>query len=256
MAAETSLRSTERDVGTLVGVFLAVFLLHFCQRYLVGPKLSATYRHLDHATRFDWDQRVLNILFQLPQAFFNCYILFLCPQTAADPLWAYPSYANTGFIAIIAFYLYDLIIFLIHPHVSHAAVWVFHHVLAITLLTWQVIYQRTSALPSSVFLISASAHVLNETRWFLRTARVARMREWMNILSATCNLVMFATCVVPPPYLVWLAARSRGCEFGVMFWTHMRLYCQVAFLIVWLPHCAMVVAQMRRTMRHWRPKAD
>lgn len=241
----------EYNFAVLVATLVTLIILHTVQKHLIGPKFSATYSNLDHATRFDWDQRVLNIAFQLPQTFFNGYVLFFCPETTIDPLWAYPSYANTCFVIIIGFYLYDSVLFVTHPRMSHSSAWIFHHLFALLLLTWQVCFQKTSALPASIFLVSASSHIFNELRWFLRATRISSFSRCANVLSLSCNLVMFATCIVPPPYLIVMIARQRSCAVLDVFFVHMRRVCRIAFLLVWLPHCVMVFVQVRRTMRHW-----
>lgn len=240
-----------QDSTALALVFVALLALHTLQRYLLGPRLSATYRKLPPDIRFDWDQRALNLAFQVAQTAFNCHVLFFSTVIAADPLWGYTVAAHAGFIAITGFYLYDCALFITHPDAELVTFWVCHHLFASGMLIWLTGYQRTSALPASAFLVSASGHVFNEVRWFLRTTRAVNARVWANAVGVACNIVIFATCVVPPPYLVWLASRVRDVPWLDMFTVHMRTQCVLTYFFVWIPHCSIFCLQVRRTLRHW-----
>lgn len=240
------------DSAVLFLSLLSLLALHALQRRVLSPRLApATYHLLRPSTRFDWDQRALNLAVQLLQAFFNCTILFLNAATAADPLYAYPPYAHAGFLAVAAFYLYDALLFFLHPSPPHRRFWLAHHFLAAGALLWLTSRQQTSALPAATFLVSAAGHVPNEARWFLRAAPGARARARANAVGVAGTFVLLATCIVPPPYLVLLAARTRGATWREMMFSHMLVQCQIVYWLVWLPHCAIVVVQVQRTVRHW-----
>lgn len=241
------------DSVVLAVSWIFLLLLLAFQRNVLGPKFS-TYRNLSSTEQYDWDQRALNLAFQVSQIIFNCHILFLCAETARSPLYGYTPVAHTGFLVIAAFYFFDAALFVAHPETTHVVGWTAHHLFAAGMLIWLTAFQRTSALPASAFLISAAGHIFNELRWFFRTtgARHARhMREVYNAISVVCNVVLFATCVVPPPYLVLLSARQRGVTLRVMFSEKMRWACVVCYWIVWLPHCLLFAVQVKRTLRHW-----
>lgn len=259
MTLEAGLCGTEQSCGSVPSAVpdLAVFcaslllILVFCafQKHVVGP-LSVTYGQLSFATRYDWDQRVLNLLFQIAQTIFNLYILFVCTVCADDPLYGYTPASHVGFLCIAAFYAYDAVLLLHHPSEPHATFWVCHHLFATGLLLWLTIVQKTSARPASTFLISSAGHIANEVRWFMRKTKTSR--KWSNnMLGISCDIVIFVACVVPPPHLVLLSARKRQVRVVDMFSHLMRWPCVVGFWIIWIPHCALWVIQMRKTAQHW-----
>jgi TLC domain len=223
------------------------------QRNVVSPRFSSTYRHASAGVQFDWDQRVLSLLFQALQTAFNFYILFFSPATQKSPLYGYSVVAHVGFVITCAYYLFDAILLVVHPDVaygSYGGAWMVHHLFAAAVLIWQTSILRMSALPASTFLISSAGHVGNEIRWFLRTAGFSSRRVH-NALSVACNVILFVTCVLPPPWLVYSSAQQHAVGWCDMLTSVMRVQCVVGYWVVWLPHCVLFVVQVRRTLRHW-----
>lgn len=222
-------------------------LLH---RHKIGP-LFRTYTSLPFRDRFDWDRRALNLTFQFLQLFFNAYLLTLDTAVISDCLYGYSDLAHIGFLVIIAFYIYDTTGMIMHPRpATLAPMWIFHHYLAVGLLLFNVCYQRTSAYPAAVFLISAAGHIPSEFRWLY-----AAMRVNNRFLLKTSNLVVaviaFLTCGIPPPYLLVKASRQLHISVWQLVTQRMRPYCTFFFSLIYVPHVILVLHQFKRAYDDW-----
>jgi hypothetical protein len=242
------------DAVILESSLVVLLLLHAVQRYVLGPLCSSTYRTLSKDVQFDADQRVLSLLFHVLQTAFNIYVLFFSNATRESPLYGYDAVHHVGFLLITAYYVYDAMLMLVHPGASNAGLWIFHHVFAAFMLTWQTSLLRMSALPASSFLISSAGHIANETRWFLRTGGLVN-RHVHNVLGVACNAILFVACVLPPPWLVYTSAQLQGISSYRMLFSVMQTQCVAAYWFVWLPHCLLFIVQSQRTARHWNSES-
>lgn len=238
----------------VVAASLTMFqLTEVVHRHRIGPSISS-YSRLPFCHRFDWDRRFLNITFQTLQLIFNLYLIFFDPVVQADCLRAYSNTAHLGFLIIIAFYIYDTTGIVMHPITPPGtSIWIFHHLVATSLLLLNVCYLRTSAFPAAILLISAASHIPNELRWILSALHVQNPK----LLRAVFLLRAFLTllfCGLPPPYLLFRLAAHLDTSIFRLISHHMPSYCIFFFLLIYVPHVVLVFYLFRRVLLLWNAR--
>lgn len=240
----------ENDCVLLTSGIGACAFIHSLVKVLSSTAL--TYRGLSPATQFDWNQRLVNLICQCLMLPFNVYILFFDKSVSQNALYGYSSTAHIGFVLTIAFYLYDSYLYLRHPKIRlcSRAQWFSHHVLTISLLLWNTSSKKISAFPAATFLISSAGHIPNEIRWL--AVKNGILAPWFyNVLNILCNLLLFWTCIVPPPYMMRTVANHLETDTMGMLRRVMKWSCILGTLAVYVPHCLLMFIQLGRTVRGW-----
>ena len=241
----------ENDSAVLVVGMAMCFLLHLTGK-IISFNQSKFYRTTDFVTRYDWDQRLLNLIVQVILCFFYVNLIFYDRTVLENPLYGYSHQAHIGFLIVVAFYIYDSILYLAHPKVGLASrvQWLAHHALTVGLLFWDTSSKRISAFPAAIFLISSAGHIGNELRWFSVKLGVesAALYNGINVL---CNLLVFFTCIVPPPYMLKVIAAYLNRSVWGLIREVMQSVCIMASLAVYLPHCVLQYVQVKRTVKGW-----
>lgn len=240
------------DMLTVASTCVIIFIYLIVQRLLVLPALLRQHHgQFSTGDRFEWGRRAVNITAQAILAPANMYILLFDRRVQADYLYGYSSFAHHTFVVTIVVYLIDTLLYIVHPvRQCLTEVWVFHHTVTITLLTWDVAFRRVSAFPAATFLMAAASHVAADLRWFLIAMRV-RSVVINNFVNVICVLVVVLSCVLPPPYMLFKIARQKSSTLTQLVIAHMQPYCIFFFLLIYIPHLMLPYFQMRRLVNNW-----
>ncbi len=232
---------------------LCLFIL-LCR--LALPLVLARYSLLGRNDRFEIVRRMTNLFSQTVLSACYTRILFHAPSHAHDVLYGYSSFAHTSFLLAIGAYLVDAILYAAHPSPpSLTSVWITHHGVALLLLVWNVSFRHTSAFPAAIFLVSNLAHPFVDLRWLLivfdfRGPRIS------TAANALCCVAVTVAHMLPPPYLVGLAASARDLSIMTFVLHEMRVYCWVFSLLIYIPHLLCPVYQAQRLVNGWMKPAQ
>lgn len=254
----SSIADARRSFPDVVVVFTTISTLLFIEwihRRRLGPRLPS-YKGLPFCDRFDWNRRIINLLFQVVQLLFNIYLLTADKQVSLDYIYGYSLAAHIGFLSIVSFYMYDSIGIVMHPSPSSRSLpWLIHHLVAIVLLLWIVSYKQSFAFPAAAFLVSAAGHIPNELRWFIAAANV-RNQIVINTVLLLCFIFTFLFCGVPPLYLLQKIATQLHTTMYSVFFSRMRSHCVFVFLLVYIPHVVLLFHQLHRLVIYWNRPSE